>query len=140
MQLFRAALEFLSFMVAIFAAVVALQLYALLKTGEIGRTWRVLILGAGIFALHTLIGIGHYFDYFDDHGTYELSQLLCIIVLAYAFWLQRSAFCRPRVHREEIPENQQAFPSRFERLQFRSDLLESEFDLEEDMAATSDEV
>ena len=44
-------LSFLSFGFSVMAAVLAIDMYALLRTGQFGKTWRVLIISTVMFAL-----------------------------------------------------------------------------------------
>jgi hypothetical protein len=48
-------LSFLSFGFSVIAAVLAIDMYTLLRTGEMGKTWRVLIIASVMFALAQVI-------------------------------------------------------------------------------------
>jgi len=86
----------LSFFAAIFATVWAVELYRLLKTGEVGKTWRILIAATIVFALSEVLKFGELLDFLPPVGAYSYLQLPFIVLLACACYLQRKAFFMPQ--------------------------------------------
>jgi hypothetical protein len=87
-------LSFLSFAFSVVAAVLAIDMYALLRTGQFGKTWRVLIIASVMFALMQALRMGELLN-LEALNRYHLSQiveLMFVMSLAYAFYLQRSVF------------------------------------------------
>jgi hypothetical protein len=87
-------LSFLSFALSVVAAVLAIDMYALLRTGQFGKTWRVLIIATVMFALMQALRMGETLN-LETLNRYHLSEvveLMFVISLAYAFYLQRSVF------------------------------------------------
>ncbi len=93
----RAATFFLS----IFAALVALQLYNLLRAGELAQTWRSFIIGALVLAVWSLAdiantlltglsGSGGRIGLFVD-----LLRTMFVILYASGLWSQRQLFYHP---------------------------------------------
>lgn len=86
-------LSFLSFGISIIAAVLAIDMYALLRTGQYGRTWRLLIIASVLFVLFQVLQMVHVLR--GSLEAYRLSQvveLVFVITLAYAFYRQRQLF------------------------------------------------
>lgn len=103
---------FLSFAISVGAAALAINLYALLRTGQTGASWRILIIASVMFAgvqamrLLEIVGV-------PELGEWHLSsiiELAFVLALAYAFWLQRQVFAgenrrdRRQTDRETEPE------------------------------------
>ena len=87
-------LSFLSFGFSVIAAVLAIDTYALLRTGQSGGTWRVLIIASVIFALMHALRLAELLN-FSALSTAHLSEiveLVFVIALTYAFYLQRRIF------------------------------------------------
>ena len=83
-----------SFVLSVGAAVLAINLYPLLRVGRTGASWRVLIIAAVLFSLTQAL------KFCETVGvpyarTLQLSsivELIFGIALAYAFFLQRQVF------------------------------------------------
>ena len=86
----------LSFFAAIFATVWAVELYRLLRTGEVGRTWRVIIAATILFAVGEVLKFGELFEFLPRLGMFNYLHLPFIILLAYACYAQRKAFFMPQ--------------------------------------------
>ena len=76
------------------AAVLAINLYSLLRTGRMGASWRVLIIASVLFALVQALRFAevsgwHYVEVFHLSSVVEIAFVLS---LAYAFYLQRQVF------------------------------------------------
>jgi hypothetical protein len=89
-------LSFLSFAFSVMAAVLAIDMYALLRTGRFGKTWRVLIIASVIFALMHALRMAELFNFSGLRSAHlsEVTELMFVMALAYAFYLQRQAFTR----------------------------------------------
>lgn len=87
-------LSFLSFGFSVIAAVLAIDTYALLRTGQSGGTWRVLIIASVIFALMQALRLAEILDLPALSGLHlsEIVELMFVISLTYAFYLQRRIF------------------------------------------------
>jgi hypothetical protein len=83
-----------SFALSVMAAVLAIDMYALLRTGEFGPTWRVLIIASVMFALAQALRMADYFDWksVDPDRLVSIVEMAFALCLAYAFYLQRQAF------------------------------------------------
>jgi hypothetical protein len=95
-------LTLLSFGVSVLAAVLAIDMYRLLRTAEVGHSWRILIIASVIFALTLALRLAENFDWGGLH-LYQLSRFgeaMFVFALAYAFYLQRRAFVP---HKETRP-------------------------------------
>lgn len=86
-------LSFLSFGFSVIAAVLAIDMYTLLRTGEMGKTWRVLIIASVMFALAQVIRMAELLNWrMADYGLSQIVELVFVLALAYAFFLQRQTF------------------------------------------------
>ena len=87
-------LSFLSFGFSVIAAVLAIDTYALLRTGQSGGTWRVLIIASVIFALMQALRLGELLNFsaLSNAHLSEVVELVFVIALTYAFYLQRRIF------------------------------------------------
>ncbi|MDF2440939.1 MAG: hypothetical protein JWN98_1923 [Abditibacteriota bacterium] len=87
-------MSFLSFAFSVMAAVLAIDMYALLRTGQFGKTWRVLIITTVMFALMQALRLAEVLNFqtFRRYHLSEVVELMFVISLAYAFYLQRSVF------------------------------------------------
>lgn len=83
-----------AFALSVIAAVMAIDMFRLLRTGQTGRSWRVLIIASVIFALMQALRLGEYFDWktLNKYALSQIVELIFALALAYAFYLQRKAF------------------------------------------------
>jgi hypothetical protein len=102
-------LSFLTFCFSIIAAVLAIDMYKLLRTGDFGKTWRLLIIACVMFALLQALKLAEVLN-FHAMAQFHLSEIveLCFVMaLAYAFYQQRRLFSRQsKVRREEEHESE----------------------------------
>lgn len=131
--------SFLSFIIVLFAAVWAVELYRLLKTGEIGKTWRVLIVATLVFAVHEILAMAETFGYIERTLATDLTDLVFVFLLAYACYLQRRAFFTPHLYRHDRSSRKRAFPSRYDRLRDDMGLGEADVVDEEEYAQSLEE-
>jgi hypothetical protein len=98
-----------TFFVAIFAALVALQLYNLLKAGEIAQTWRSFIIGALVFAAWSLADFADAFfaNLFEDgqriQVVVEILRMAFVLLFAGGLWRQRQTYYHPDRYRPPVP-------------------------------------
>lgn len=87
-------LSFLSFALSIIAAVMAIDMYKLLRTGEFGKTWRLLIIATVMFALLQVLRLARILDFtaINAANLAQVVELCFVITLAYAFYSQRKVF------------------------------------------------
>src|SRR5690242_7044005 len=87
-------LSFLSFAFSVIAAVLAIDMYKLLRTGEFGKTWRLLITASVMFALLQVLRMAEIMNWraIGEGQLAQVVELVFVISLAYAFYLQRRAF------------------------------------------------
>jgi len=88
-----------SFIVSLLAAVWALELYQLLRTGAIGKSWKILIAAAIVFMVHEVTNIVRIFGTFSDLGLYDATKVLFVLLLAWGFYVQRDVFNSPHMFR-----------------------------------------
>lgn len=85
------AMSFLSFGLSIVAAVLAVDMYKLSRTGQFGASWRVLITASVIYALlqasHLAAQSVAAFGKFS-----HIVELIFVLALTYSFYLQRRNF------------------------------------------------
>lgn len=113
-------LSFFSFAFSIIAAVLAIDLYALLRTGRSGSTWRVLIIASVMFALMHALRLAELLNFGLFRVTHlsEIVELMFVMALAYAFYLQRKTFsphdraAAPRSKSKSKSEPEPRAPSR----------------------------
>lgn len=105
-------LSFCSFIFSVIAAVLAIDLYALLRTGRAGATWRVLIIASVMFALMHALRLAELLNFgvFPLAHLSEIVELMFVMALAYAFYLQRKVF-GPRDHADAPRAAQQPRPA-----------------------------
>ena len=111
-----------SFLTSIGAAVLAINLYPLLRVGRNGESWRVLIIAAVLFALMQVL---HFCEiigvpYMSALRLSSIIQMVFGLALAYAFFLQRQVFIeaqheartqkRRKSDRSAEPENEEERP------------------------------
>lgn len=93
-------LSFSSFTLSVIAAVLAIDMYTLLRTGEFGHTWRVLIIASVMFALLQALRMAEALNWrIASHGLSQIVELMFALALAYAFYLQRRAFTHAATRR-----------------------------------------
>lgn len=110
---------FVSFALSVGAATLALRLYALLRTGQMGASWRVLIIASVLFALlQTVRLIETMSPQAHDLHFSSVVEVVFILALAYAFWLQKQVF----------EEHRRPQPGKFDRE--TSELEDTDGDLE----------
>jgi hypothetical protein len=88
-------LAFAAFALSMIAAVIAIDMYTLLRTGESGKVWRVLIIASVLFALAQVLRFAEAVQWQGWSQRYALSQvaeLVYVTALVYAFYMQRQAF------------------------------------------------
>ncbi len=98
-------LTLISFAISVGAAVLAIDTYRLLRTGEVGHSWRILIIASVLFAFTLALRLAENFDW-NGFGHLHLSrvgELLFVSALAYAFYMQRRAFTQAKNDDEEKP-------------------------------------
>lgn len=100
-------LSFLSFAFSIIAAVLAIDMYRLLRTGEYGKTWRVLIITSVMFALLQALRLAAFFNVraLDVENLSQIVELVFVISLAYTFYLQRQTFTLTAKLRDKEDDN-----------------------------------
>lgn len=100
----------LSFFLSVGAAVFAINLYSLLRTGRVGASWRVLIIATVMFALGQAVRLAEIFGIplASDLHLSSVIELAFVITLLYAFYLQRQVFVgENRVEKpEEVEEDE----------------------------------
>ena len=95
-------LTFFSFAASVIAAVLAIDTYRLLRTGEVGNAWRILIVASVLFAFTLALRMAENFDW-NGLASLHLSrvgELIFVSALAYSFYLQRHAFTYAKNLRE----------------------------------------
>lgn len=99
-------LSFLSFGFSIIAAVLAIDMYTLLRTGQFGNSWRVMIIASVIFALVQVLRLAEilHWESFQVYALSQIVELVFVIALAYAFFLQRKAFTLAERHHKATEE------------------------------------
>jgi len=87
-------LSFLTFGLSIIAAVLAIDMYTLLRTGQFGSSWRVMIIASVIFVLVQVLRLAEilHWEAFQVYALTQIVELVFVMSLAYAFFLQRRAF------------------------------------------------
>lgn len=93
---------------SVVAAALAINLYSLLRTGQFGASWRVLIIASVLFALMQAIKLAELtgVPYAAAMDLSSIVELVFVLALAYAFWLQRQVFSEARrtLREENQPE------------------------------------
>ncbi len=82
------------FLLSVGAAAIAINLYSLLRTGRIGASWRVLIIASVLFSLFQAVKLAEVsgVPYAQSMHLSSIIELVFVLALAYAFWLQRLVF------------------------------------------------
>ncbi len=98
-------LTLISFAISVVAAVLAIDTYRLLRTGEVGNVWRILIVASVLFAFTLALRLAENFDWngFRSLHLSRVGELLFVFALAYSFYLQRRAFTQAKIAEEEKP-------------------------------------
>jgi hypothetical protein len=100
-------LSFLTFGLSIIAAVMAIDMYKLLRTGDFGKTWRLLIIASVMFALLQVVKLGEILNFrTSGYHLSEIVELCFVMALAYAFYQQRRVFTgqSKKAHLDETDE------------------------------------
>jgi uncharacterized membrane-anchored protein len=99
-------INFLTFGISVIAAVLAIDMYGLVRVGQSGRTWRILIVASVIFVFLQVLQLAEALLHLEIAN--ELSQivgLIFAIAFAYAFYRQRAIYSCKLNHREDDTEN-----------------------------------
>lgn len=97
----------LSFVLSVGAAILAINLYALLRTGQMGASWRVLIIASVLFTLLQAVKFAELV--LPTASGWHLSaiiEVIFILALAYAFWLQRRVFMETHAQRHGLEKSE----------------------------------
>ncbi|HEX9997661.1 MAG TPA: hypothetical protein VGB45_10985 [Abditibacterium sp.] len=94
------------FLLSVGAAAIAINLYSLLRTGQFGASWRVLITASVLFSLFQAVKLAEVggVPYMASLHLSSIIELVFVLALAYAFWLQRMVFSE--AHRASRDENE----------------------------------
>ena len=86
------------FLLSVGAAFLAINLYSLLRTGQIGASWRVLIIASVLFSLGQAVKLAEVccVPYAQQMRLSSIVELIFVLALAYAFFLQRQVFSENR--------------------------------------------
>lgn len=87
-------LSFLSFAFSVIAAVLAIDMYKLLRTGGFGKTWRLLITTSVMLVLLQVLRMAEILNFrpLAEAHLAEIVELCFIMSLAYAFYVQSRVF------------------------------------------------
>jgi len=87
-------LSFLSFGFSVIAAVLAIDMYKLLRTGEFGKTWRLLIIASVMLTLLQVLRMAEILNFrpVTEAHLAQIVELCFVMSLAYAFYVQRKLF------------------------------------------------
>ena len=123
-------ISFLSFGISVIAAVVAIDMYKLLRTGKFGSSWRILIIASVIFSLVQALRLAELFDWGGLRANHlsEIADLIFVMALAYAFYLQRRVFSQASRSTEAKTKEREAEEER--------DILLGTFEEPDDVSAT----
>ncbi|PQV65474.1 hypothetical protein B1R32_101216 [Abditibacterium utsteinense] len=86
------------FLLSVGAAFIAINLHSLLRTGQVGESWRVLIIASVLFALVQAVKLAEVcgVPYAAELHLSSIIELVFVLALAYAFYLQRLVFSEAR--------------------------------------------
>ncbi|RYG61031.1 hypothetical protein EON80_24235 [bacterium] len=109
----------LCFLLSVGASALAINLYKLLRTGQIGASWRVLITASVLFSLIQAVKLAEVcgVPYAATLHLSSIIELVFVLALAYAFFLQRQVFTEARraSHEDvEVEEDEKATVSVYE--------------------------
>ena len=102
-------ISFAAFAISVIAAVVAIDMYKLLRTGGFGGSWRILIIASVIFCLVQALRLAELFAWggLESSHLSEIADLIFVMALAYAFYLQRCVFSQAfRSNQEEATDTE----------------------------------
>ena len=96
------------FLCSVGASAIAINLYSLLRTGRLGDSWRVLIIASVLFSLFQAVKLAEVCNvpYAATLHLSSIIELVFVLALAYAFWLQRSVFSEARHASRDEAENE----------------------------------
>jgi hypothetical protein len=99
---------FLCFLLSVGAASLAINLYKLLRTGKTGASWRVLITASVLFSLIQAVKLAEVcgVPYAATMHLSSIIELVFVLALAYAFFLQRQVFTDARHAPDEDLESE----------------------------------
>lgn len=106
------------FLLSVGAAAIAINLYSLLRTGQVGASWRVLIIASVLFALMQAVKLAEVggVPYAASLHLSSIIELVFVLALAYAFYLQRRVFSEARrASDEDESEEDERVVSPYER-------------------------
>ncbi len=107
-----AVAAFLSFVLSVGAAALAINLYSLLRTGRMGASWRVLIIASVLFALLQAVKLTEVVSpVADSIHISSVIEVVFVLALAYAFWLQRQVFVEHHHVEKTVSEDDDFEPS-----------------------------
>jgi hypothetical protein len=103
-------LPFFSFAISVIAAVVAIDMFRLLRTGQTGKSWRVLSIAAVIYALMQALRMAEFLHWktFSTAGLSQIAELMFVLALAYSFYLQRKLFSEMSARRGEFERRRES--------------------------------
>jgi len=86
------------FLLSVGASFIAINLYSLLRTGQFGASWRVLIIASVLFSLGQAVELAEMsgVPYAHEMRLSSIVDLIFVLALAYAFHLQRQVFSEAR--------------------------------------------
>ena len=99
-------LTFGAWVFSVIAAVMAIDMYSLLRTGEFGRSWRVIIIASVILALTLGLRLGEIVNFqgMEHANLSQIGSLMFVMALAYAIFLQRQVFTKASTLRRRIAD------------------------------------
>lgn len=100
-------LNFLTFGISIIGAVLAIDMYSLLRVGESGRTWRILVIASVLFVLLQVLRMIEtllHLEVANELG--QIAALIFAIAFAYAFYRQRAIYtCKSKHESSHMEDN-----------------------------------
>lgn len=95
------------FVLSVVASAIAINLYSLLRTGQIGASWRVLIIASVLFSLVQAAKLAEVcgVPYAEQLHLSAIVELIFVLALAYAFYLQRQVFSEASHARRDEEES-----------------------------------
>ena len=93
----------LSFGFSVVAAVLAIDMYRLLRTAAVGQSWRIMCVASVLFAFTLALRLAENFGWgeLDRYHLSRFSEVFFVLGMAYAFYLQRRAFSHRKEAREQ---------------------------------------
>ena len=123
-------LTFLSFGISVIAAVLAIDMYKLLRTGESGKPWRFLIIASVMLVLLQVLRMAEVLNLrgFEEAHLGEIVELCFVMTLAYAFYRQRKIFTSAfKADRAPEIEDEKMDATVYEPEEWPSEISEDEF-------------